>query len=127
MCNQCSSNEEPDNASEKTLLGDIESSSINDDLDISDRKSAMFEIDFDYDNEPPYIFGSYQEQSPYQYSIGYKPPQKYDPDEFYEPIPEFKKAPDHIELQQYYSTQSSTYADEHFFKSIKSQASPTEQ
>ena len=61
MCNQCSGNEEPDIASEKTLQEDVESS-IQDDFDIFEREFFKFD-DFDeYDKDLGYQkFASYSE------------------------------------------------------------------
>jgi hypothetical protein len=53
MCNQCSENEEPDIASEKTLQEDVESS-IQDEFDIFERELFKFD-DFDeYDKDLGY-------------------------------------------------------------------------
>lgn len=61
MCNQCSENEEPDIASEKTLQEDVESS-IQDEFDIFERELFKFD-DFDeYDKDLGYHqFTYYQE------------------------------------------------------------------
>jgi hypothetical protein len=53
MCNQCSENEEPDIASEKTLQEDVESS-IQDEYDMFERELFKFD-DFDeYDKDLGY-------------------------------------------------------------------------
>lgn len=53
MCNQCSKNEEPDIASEKTLQDDFESS-MQDEFDIFEREFFKFD-DFDeYDKDLGY-------------------------------------------------------------------------
>ena len=67
MCNQCSNNEEPDNASERTLQEDIESS-IHDDYDFFERKSVMFDdLDNDYDYD--FRFDAYDTFQEYNHPL----------------------------------------------------------
>jgi hypothetical protein len=53
MCNQCSANEEPDIASEKTLQEDVESS-MQDDFDIFEREFFKFDDFEEYDKDLGY-------------------------------------------------------------------------